>query len=253
MLRVIEDGKLVHTARVVVGKPDKQTPVFSNEMQEIVFNPYWNVPNSIKTEEIRPYPPRGRRLVRRRRLEHCRARAPQSPHQYRRQGSRSRRRSTGTASTSAASTSISRLDPTTCSATSNSCFPTSTTSTCTTPRRNSCSPRPVRAESHGCMRVQNPDQLAARPAQAGPGLERRRGSPPPSRVGHDQHIALQQKIPVYITYFTLRVNDDGSISTFGDLYGHDSPHGRGSQALRRPDRNSGKVTLTLPVLISRCQ
>jgi hypothetical protein len=27
---------------------------------------------------------------------------------------------------------------------------------------------------------------------------------------------------VYITYFTLRVNDDGSISTFSDLYGHDS-------------------------------
>jgi hypothetical protein len=49
------DGKPVHTARVVVGKPDKQTPILSKEMQEIVFNPYWNVPNSIKTEEIRPF------------------------------------------------------------------------------------------------------------------------------------------------------------------------------------------------------
>ena len=25
-----------------------------------------------------------------------------------------------------------------------------------------------------------------------------------------------------VTYFTLRVNEDGSISTFGDLYGHDA-------------------------------
>jgi L,D-transpeptidase YcbB len=33
---------------------------------------------------------------------------------------------------------------------------------------------------------------------------------------------LQHGIPVYITYFTLKVNDDGSISTFGDIYGHDS-------------------------------
>ena len=43
----------------MVGKPDKQTPVFSNEMQEIVFGPFWNVPTSIKIEEIRPYVRRG--------------------------------------------------------------------------------------------------------------------------------------------------------------------------------------------------
>jgi hypothetical protein len=42
------------------------------------------------------------------------------------------------------------------------------------------------------------------------------------RGSGDNHIVLQQKIPVYISYFTLRVNDDGSISTFGDLYGHDA-------------------------------
>jgi hypothetical protein len=38
----------------------------------------------------------------------------------------------------------------------------------------------------------------------------------------DNHVVLQQKIPFYISYFTLRVNDDGSISTFGDIYGHDT-------------------------------
>src|SRR5262245_35544036 len=53
-LRVMEEGKPAFTTRVVVGKPDKQTPIFSNEMQEIVFNPYWNVPNSIKMEELLP-------------------------------------------------------------------------------------------------------------------------------------------------------------------------------------------------------
>ena len=55
MLRIVEDGKVVHETRVVVGKPDKQTPVFSDEMEEIVFRPNWYVPNSIKTEEIAPY------------------------------------------------------------------------------------------------------------------------------------------------------------------------------------------------------
>jgi murein L,D-transpeptidase YcbB/YkuD len=40
--------------------------------------------------------------------------------------------------------------------------------------------------------------------------------------GYDQQIPLRQKIPVYVTYFTLWVNNDGTISSFGDLYGHDS-------------------------------
>ena len=55
MARVVREGKAVHATRVVVGTPDKQTPIFSDQMQEIVFGPYWNVPTSIKVEEIRPY------------------------------------------------------------------------------------------------------------------------------------------------------------------------------------------------------
>jgi L,D-transpeptidase YcbB len=80
---------------------------------------------------------------------------------------------------------------------------------------------PVRAESHGCMRVQYPEKLAEILLAHDKGWS-------PARVestfdaGDDNHLALDQHIPVYITYFTLRVNDDGSISTFNDIYGHDS-------------------------------
>jgi L,D-transpeptidase YcbB len=35
-------------------------------------------------------------------------------------------------------------------------------------------------------------------------------------------VPLKQKIPVYVTYFTLKVNPDGSVATYGDLYGHDT-------------------------------
>jgi hypothetical protein len=49
-----------------------------------------------------------------------------------------------------------------------------------------------------------------------------RGSNRPSMRGGDYHIALDQKIPVYITYFTLRVNDDGSFTTFNDIYRYDA-------------------------------
>ena len=36
-LRVVEKGTPIHTTRVVVGKPDKQTPVISDEMEEVVL------------------------------------------------------------------------------------------------------------------------------------------------------------------------------------------------------------------------
>ena len=79
----------------------------------------------------------------------------------------------------------------------------------------------VRAESHGCMRVQNPEQLARTILEHDQGWS---GGRVVSAIqnAYDQHVALQHKIPVHVTYFTLRVNEDGSISTFGDLYGHDA-------------------------------
>ena len=51
MVRVYRHGTQVHEARVVVGKVTNQTPIFSGEMQYLVVNPYWNVPESIKIKE----------------------------------------------------------------------------------------------------------------------------------------------------------------------------------------------------------
>jgi len=57
-------------------------------------------------------------------------------------------------------------------------------------------------------------------------------------------VALQHRIPVYITYFTLKVNDDGSISTYGDIYGHDSRMAAALKLLAL--EKSGEIPLTLP-------
>ncbi len=40
--------------RIIVGKPMSQTPIFSDSIEYVVFNPYWYVPRSIATEEIYP-------------------------------------------------------------------------------------------------------------------------------------------------------------------------------------------------------
>lgn len=53
-LKVVRNGKTIHTTRVVVGKPYHATPVFSDQMEYVEINPYWNVPYSIATKEYLP-------------------------------------------------------------------------------------------------------------------------------------------------------------------------------------------------------
>ena len=38
-LRVVKAGKVIHTERVIVGKRDTQTPVFSQDMEQVIFHP----------------------------------------------------------------------------------------------------------------------------------------------------------------------------------------------------------------------
>ena len=38
--------------------------------------------------------------------------------------------------------------------------------------------------------------------------------------GSERWDNLERHIPVHITYFTLRVDADGTIRSYGDVYGH---------------------------------
>ncbi len=53
-LQVVENHQKFLAMRVVVGRPARQTPVFSAKMSYMVLNPYWNVPYTIAVEDILP-------------------------------------------------------------------------------------------------------------------------------------------------------------------------------------------------------
>jgi L,D-transpeptidase YcbB len=223
MLRVLAEGKPVLTARVVVGKVDKQTPIFSAEMQEIVFNPFWNVPNSIKTEEIRPsivgggdwfFGGGGGGWDTSVLDEH------------------NLRVNIGGKEIDPSRIDWSRTDirslniyqppgPDNVLGTVKFVFPNKHDVYMHDTTQKTLFAKEVRAESHGCMRVQNPDQLALALLNHDQGWSAGRIASA-IQDGYDQHIGLRQKIPVYVTYFTLWANEDGSLSSFGDLYGHDA-------------------------------
>ena len=53
-LRYINDGQVKAKKDVVVGKPSWATPSFSDEIEKFVVNPEWRIPLSIATREIAP-------------------------------------------------------------------------------------------------------------------------------------------------------------------------------------------------------
>jgi L,D-transpeptidase YcbB len=54
MTRLYRDGQVKFAERIVVGKPVTPTSIFSDRFEYVDFNPRWNVPNSIKVNEIWP-------------------------------------------------------------------------------------------------------------------------------------------------------------------------------------------------------
>jgi murein L,D-transpeptidase YcbB/YkuD len=220
MLRVVDDGKPVHTTRVVVGKPEKQTPILSNEMQEIVFGPFWNVPTSIKIEEIRPY-------VREEASWFGGGGFNTAVFQRHNLRLKYNGEEIDPAVVDWNRVDIRSFDiyqppgPDNVLGKVKFVFPNKHDVYMHDTPQKFYFAQAVRAESHGCMRVQNPDQLAAVLLKHDRGWSEAR-TEQAMEDGYDSHVALQQKIPVYITYFTLKVNDDGSLSSYGDIYGHDA-------------------------------
>ena len=53
-LKVIHDGRQVWTSRVVIGKPSMPSPLLAQQMDSITINPTWKVPASIVRNEYLP-------------------------------------------------------------------------------------------------------------------------------------------------------------------------------------------------------
>jgi len=221
MLRVVDDNKTVHATRVVTGKPDKQTPVFSGEMQEIVFNPFWNVPTSIKVEEIRPYL--------REEAAWFFSGGGWNTSVFERHKLRIKYlgRDVDPGAVDWNQMDIRNFEiyqppgPDNVLGHVKFVFPNKHDVYMHDTPQKFLFAQPVRTESHGCMRVENPDQLALILLKHDQGWNEARVASAISD-GYDSHVALRQRIPVYITYFTLKVNEDGSTSNYADIYGHDA-------------------------------
>ncbi|MBI4923616.1 MAG: L,D-transpeptidase family protein [Devosia nanyangense] len=204
---ILSDGKVVHATRVVVGRPTNQTPVFSDEIQNVVVNPYWNVPPSIAVNEIKPHLIANPGYLDSQNMEML-------------AGGKVINASAIDWTTTNINNYHIRQRPGGGNALGKIkfLFPNEHDVYLHDTPSKSLFARSFRAYSHGCVRVQNPMDfagalMATNPEITEASLEGMFGD-------KERWVTLKQHIPVHLMYFTLRVDDDGTIRSYGDVYGH---------------------------------
>jgi murein L,D-transpeptidase YcbB/YkuD len=204
---IMRDGAPVHSTRVVVGTPKNQTPVFSDEIQNIVVNPYWNVPPSIAAAEIRPHLIANPNYLDSQNMEMLAG-----------------GKVINAAAIDWTTTNINNFAVRQKPGPSNALgkikflFPNEHNVYLHDTPSKSLFARAFRAYSHGCVRVQDPLAFAGALVETNPELSRA------SLEGlfgpKEKWVTLKNHIPVHLMYFTLRVDENGTIRSYGDVYGH---------------------------------
>jgi murein L,D-transpeptidase YcbB/YkuD len=196
-LRVMRQGKQVWMARIVAGKTTTPTPLISAQMKSITVNPIWNVPASITANEYLPL-------------------LQQDPTILQRMGLIVSYNPDGTihiAQPPGDQNALGRLRFN---------FPNKFMVYQHDSNQKSLFANERRAESHGCMRVQDPLKYAevllslVRPAD-GFSQDRIHALFGDSEV----EIPFPALLPVHVTYQTAFVDDRGQLEFREDVYGHD--------------------------------
>jgi murein L,D-transpeptidase YcbB/YkuD len=204
---IMKDGEPVHTTRVVVGTPTHQTPLFSDEIENIVVNPYWNVPPSIATNEIKPHLIANPGYLDGQNMEML-------------AGGKVINASAIDWTTTNINNYHIRQKPGGANALGQIkfLFPNEHDVYLHDTPSKSLFARAFRAYSHGCVRVQNPMDFAGALLATNP--EFTEASLKGMFGPKEKWVSLKNHIPVHLMYFTLRVDEDGTIRSYGDVYGH---------------------------------
>ena len=209
-LHVFENKKLIWEVNVVVGKEAKQTTIFKGNISKLVLNPYWNVPRSIVEEEILPALKRNRNYLKQNDMEVVAGKkvinssainwnkfSKNIPYDIRQKPGNEN--------------SLGKMK---------FLFPNSYNIYLHDTPAKELFDSNKRDFSHGCIRVEDPKKLALY-------LLRNNKAWNASNVdkilqtNKETEIAIEPKIPVYITYFTAWVDGNGNLNFRNDIYNLD--------------------------------
>ena len=194
-LYVYEDNREVLAMDIVVGKTSNPTIAFNDEMEQIVFSPYWNLPPNIIRNEILPAMKKNSNYLRNHNME-----------------------ITGTED--GLPVIRQRPGPDNALGGVKFMFPNKYNIYFHDTPSKSLFRSNRRAFSHGCIRLSQPFELAKyllKDQQEWTDEAIRKAMNGRS----EKWVKLEQKIPVSITYYTSWVDSFGNIQFRDDIYGHD--------------------------------
>ena len=206
-LHAYEDAREALTMRVITGAGDTQTPVFAEEMNQVVFSPHWNVPANILETEVLPAIRRNPGYLASKNMEMVRSES----------GDVSVRQRPGPAERPRAGEvhlpePVQRLPP-------------------RHARGRALRPPAARAEPRLRAAGEAGGAGAIRPERRPEWSDARIAAA--MRSGREQFVALPAPVPMRIAYFTAWVDADGTVRFAADVYRHDVAQ---EGLLRRPAR-----------------
>lgn len=193
-LELVKEDSAIEAMNVVVGATANRTPIFQDTLEYMVVNPYWNVPASIAEEEILP------------KVRQDPTYLARNDYEMVREGSSTRIRQKPGRSNALGNVKF--------------LFPNAMDIYLHDTPADHLFTQSSRAFSHGCIRVERPDDLArtllATLTDRDPSdYDKLR------RSDGEQWIKLDRQIPVYILYFTAWADADGTVRFHEDIYDRD--------------------------------
>ena len=213
MTRVVKHGKTIYEERIIIGQPDTQTPVFSNKMRQVVFQPEWGVPPSIKVNDLLPKLQAGDYDVLERRNMRILGISGKELNPERFNWDKVDIRDVGIYQRSGDGNPLGRVK---------FLFPNQYHVYMHDTNNPALFKNAERTFSHGCIRVRDPKRFAEIVLGADKGwdadeVERHLDN----WKKPNNRIELDRPIPVHNVYFTLVPAADGTLVRLEDVYGHD--------------------------------
>jgi murein L,D-transpeptidase YcbB/YkuD len=200
VLHVYENKKRAWDMNVVVGKEGHNTTMFTGDLNQVVFSPYWNVPPSIVQKEILPKLASNPDYLASQNMEQTGTDENGVPKIRQLPG---------------ANNSLGRVK---------FLFPNSFNIYFHDTNAKGLFEKDKRAFSHGCIRLAEPEKMAQY-------LLRDQPEWTPEKIedamnsGNEKYVKLKDPVPVIITYYTAWVDDNGQINFRDDIYSHDKTLG----------------------------
>ena len=204
-----EAGRRTIHMRVVTGTAgETPTPVLAERMTHLVFSPYWNVPPGIAQEEVAPAAWHNRTYLARNNMDVLRGNQVVDPWSVDLGDPRLQfRQRPGPGN------SLGRVK---------FMLPNRYNVYLHDTPAKSLFARVRRDYSHGCVRVHQPFELAQWVLQGTDWTAQRIRAA--MDTGREKHVRLAEPVPVYVSYFTVWVDDEGRAQFRPDVYRHDAAH-----------------------------